>query len=158
MANYKAGDRNAAGLFIADVISGEEIFYILECPECSKLFIARTKQVKHTERCRDCAQRRQKGQIAESNARRYNNKKVATDNIIPISEACEACEQARQRPRRRRAKGGQDDTPRHLEDLKQFLDPRKMWERMRRQERENREAAEEREQRLIELANGRKSG
>lgn len=155
MANYKAGDRNEAGLFIADVISDEVIFYILECPECSKLFIARTKQVKRIERCRDCAQRRQKGQIAESNARRYNNKKEATDNIIPISEACE---QARQRPRRRRAKGGQDDTPRHLEDLKQFLDPRKMWERMRRLERENREAAEEREQRLIELANGRKSG
>lgn len=139
MANYKAGDRNAAGLFIADIISGEETLYVLECPECNKLFFARRNSLNQIERCRDCATKRQREQVKK--------RKRAIQKGTWSGRASQM-----------RAIDLYEDKPRHEEELKQFLDPRKMWERMRRQERENREAAEEREQRLIELANGRKSG
>ena len=153
MADYKPGERNAAGLFIADVIRAEEVLYILECPECKKLFIARRKALNQVERCRDCAQKRQKRQIRERK-QRLQEEAAAEDSFIPVSKAGQ--EKAEEMPKPK-AINMINDKPRHEADLIEFLDPRKMWARMRKEERESREAAKDREERIIELANGRNS-
>lgn len=140
MAKYKAGTRNAAGLFIVDALDDGD--YVLESPECNKLFIAHSKAVKRIERCRDCATRRHRLQVKENQQQARTEERQTLPTRTPSEK--------------RKAFQSLSTEARHEDDIFIFLDPKRMWERMRKQERENKEAENERRSRITELALCRK--